>query len=77
VTNRRSPDVSRDVSAYVIDPQSGALTPVAGSPFAAGASPTGVAITPDGKFAYVTNKFNAQRCGARGISRTCWVNTAE
>ncbi len=57
---RRSPDVSGDVSAYVIDPQSGALTPVAGSPFAAGVSPTGVAITPDGKFAYVTNKFNAQ-----------------
>ena len=66
VTNRRAADVSGDVSAYAIDPQSGALTPVAGSPFAAGTDPTGVAITPDGKFAYVTNKFNAQRHGLDG-----------
>lgn len=66
VTNRRSKDVSADVSAYRIDPQSGALTPVAGSPFAAEVDPTGVALTPNGKFAYVTNKFNAQRHGLDG-----------
>lgn len=66
VTNRGSAGVSGDVSAYVIDPQSGALTPVAGSPFAAGEVPTGVAITPDGKFAYVTSKFSAHRHGLNG-----------
>jgi DNA-binding beta-propeller fold protein YncE len=51
VTNRRSEDVSADVSAYHIDQKNGAITPVAGSPFAAGESPTGIAITPNGKFA--------------------------
>lgn len=43
------------VSAYVINTQSGALTEVQGSPFAAGSSPWQVAIDPAGKFAYVAN----------------------
>ena len=34
---------------------SGALTPLAGSPFAAGADPIGVAVTPDGRHLYVAN----------------------
>lgn len=51
VTNQNS----SNVSAYSIDATSGALTPVAGSPFAAGAGPSSVAVDPTGKFAYVTN----------------------
>ncbi len=35
---------SNNVSAYTIHASSGALTPVAGSPFAAGSSPFGVAV---------------------------------
>jgi 6-phosphogluconolactonase (cycloisomerase 2 family) len=47
---------SNNISAYVIDAQSGALTPVAGSPFPAD-FPHSVAIDPQGKYAYVvTNK---------------------
>jgi DNA-binding beta-propeller fold protein YncE len=43
------------VSAYTINATSGALTPVAGSPFGTGNHPSAVAVDPTGKFAYVTN----------------------
>ena len=46
---------SDNVSAYKINATSGALTPVAGSPFGAGTDPYDVVINPTGKFAYVTN----------------------
>ena len=42
------------VSAYTINATTGALTPIAGSPFAAGSDPTFVAVSPNGRFAYVT-----------------------
>ena len=44
---------SATVSAFASDPN-GALTPI-GSPAATGSSPTEVALTPDGRFAYVAN----------------------
>ncbi len=44
-----------NVSAYAINAHTGVLTPVRGSPFAAGDRPTGVATDPAGKFTYVTN----------------------
>ena len=43
------------VSGYVIDPVTGALKGIAGSPFLAGAEPNSVAVDPSGKFAYVAN----------------------
>ena len=43
------------VSGYAIDPSTGALTAIPGSPFAAGPDPTSVAVDPSGKFAYVAN----------------------
>jgi 6-phosphogluconolactonase (cycloisomerase 2 family) len=46
---------SDNVSAYAIDTATGALTEVAGSPFAAGVGPTAIAVDPSGRFAYVTN----------------------
>jgi len=46
---------SNDVSVFAIDPVSGALAAIPGSPFAAGTRPTGVAVDPAGKFAYVAN----------------------
>jgi 6-phosphogluconolactonase len=46
---------SDNVSAYTINAANGALTQIAGSPFAAGSYPWGVAIDPTGKFAYVPN----------------------
>ena len=45
---------SNDVSAYSIA-ASGALTPVAGSPFKAGHGPNGVTIDPTGEFAFVAD----------------------
>jgi 6-phosphogluconolactonase (cycloisomerase 2 family) len=46
---------SDDVSVFTINPTTGALTSVAGSPFAAGAGPTAIAVDPSAKFAYVAN----------------------
>lgn len=46
---------SNSVSSYIIDAVAGGLTPVAGSPFAAGTGPFGVTADPQGKFVYVTN----------------------
>ena len=47
------------VSAYTINATSGALTPVAGSPFGTGNGPSAVAVDPTGRFAYVTNVATA------------------
>jgi hypothetical protein len=44
-----------NISAYAIDAASGALTPVAGSPFAAGAHPNSLSIDPAGQFLYTAN----------------------
>ncbi len=46
---------SASVSAYTINATTGALTAVAGSPFAAGTNPRSVSVDPSGKFAYVAN----------------------
>src|SRR5262249_37820197 len=46
---------SNDVSAYSINPGSGALAPVSGSPFLAGSSPMSVSTDLQGRFAYVAN----------------------
>lgn len=43
------------VSAYSINPVSGTLIPVAGSPFAAGNGSSSIDIDPSGRFVYVTN----------------------
>ena len=48
-------EASETVSVYAISAGSGALVPVAGSPFATGVQPLSVAIDPSGTFAYVTN----------------------
>ena len=45
-----------NVAGFRIDPLSGRLTPVPGSPFATGAGPRSIAITGSGKFAYVANQ---------------------
>src|SRR4051812_8817147 len=44
-----------NVSAYTIDGSSGALSEVAGSPFAAGVGPVSVDVDPTGRFAFVAN----------------------
>src|SRR6266853_3546027 len=46
---------SNNVSAFRINSGSGTLTPVAGSPFAAGSGPFGLTSDLGGRFVYVTN----------------------
>lgn len=49
---------SNDVSAYTIDTVTGVLTALGGgtgNPFAAGTTPVGITITPNGSFVYVAN----------------------
>lgn len=58
-------DLSNDVGVFDIGP-SGALTPVAGSPFAAGGNEHGGALRPDGAFYYVANLGSS--IGAYGVS---------
>ena len=60
VTNGSEGDsgIVGSVSAYTINATTGALTPVPGSPFAAGLGPRSVAVSPNGQFAYVANVFS-------------------
>jgi 6-phosphogluconolactonase len=50
---------SGNVSGYTIDPASGNLTAIAGSPFAAGGNPVAIAVDPTGAYAYVVNQLSA------------------
>jgi 6-phosphogluconolactonase len=58
-------DSSTGLSVYAIDPASGSLTPVAGSPFAAGAvaassssiGGASVAVTPNHRFVYALSSM--------------------
>jgi probable HAF family extracellular repeat protein len=52
-TNQYAGD--NDISGFRIDCDSGRLTRIPGSPFAAGSGPTAVAIDPSGRFAYVAD----------------------
>ena len=45
-----------NVSGYAVDAATGALSPVPGSPFAAGTTPDSVAVDPSNKFVYVANQ---------------------
>ena len=47
--------ISNSVSVYGIDPTTGALALVSGSPFPTGGEPLSVAVDPTGRFAYVAN----------------------
>ncbi len=70
---------SHNVSGFSINTTTGALTPVAGSPFAAGTDPTSVAVDATGRFAYVANQNYSAKSGsvsAYAISASTGVLTA-
>jgi probable HAF family extracellular repeat protein len=46
---------SKNVTGFSIDGETGRPTPLPGSPFNGGISPSGIAIDPSGKFAYVSD----------------------
>ena len=56
-------EFGNNVSGYKINPSTGALTPIAGSPFAAGKVPISVAVHPSGRFVYVGNAGSANVSG--------------
>jgi len=56
-------DFSGSISAYTIDPETGALTQVPGSPVPVGGQPSSVAADPTGEFVYVAGGPGA---GPRG-----------
>jgi 6-phosphogluconolactonase (cycloisomerase 2 family) len=51
------------VSGYAVDPNTGALAAIPGSPFAAGKTPTWISFSPNGKFAYVSNSGSGNVSG--------------
>lgn len=57
------------ISAYTIDPTSGALTAVAGPPVADGAHPAAVSLAPNGKFAFSASD-NGTKIQAYTIDQT-------
>lgn len=48
-------NANHGISAFTVDPSSGALTQIAGSPFPTGNDPQGIATDPSGKFLYTAN----------------------
>ena len=46
-----------DISGYLINSSTGALTPILGSPFSAGSVPMTVRVDPSGRYAYATNAY--------------------
>ena len=57
---------SPEISAYAINASTGALTPIPGSPFAAGAGPGQLAIDPSGKFLFEANEYSTAS-GSGGV----------
>jgi 6-phosphogluconolactonase len=54
---------SNDLSGYSIDATSGALTPVAGSPYLLSVDTSDVTVEPPGKFVYVTDSTDGTVTG--------------
>ena len=47
-----------DISGFLIDSTTGALTPISGSPFSSGSVPMSVRVDPSGRYAYATNAYS-------------------
>ena len=55
VVNQGTDTIPGNVASFTIDPTTGALTKVSGSPFTTGPAPTGVAVDATGRVLYVGN----------------------
>lgn len=69
VANSSNSSADSYVSAFSVDAPSGALTALAGSPFASGLNPVSVAVEPSGKFVYVANNMGIASQSIREIRR--------
>jgi 6-phosphogluconolactonase (cycloisomerase 2 family) len=68
-------NLSGSVSGYIIDATTGALTPVAGSPFTAALSAFSVAVDPSAKFVYVANANPSNSVSAYRVNPSTGVLT--
>ena len=59
---------TNDISAFAINPTTGALTPVPGSPFVSGIAPLSLAVDSTDKFLYVADGGNGTDTNATNIS---------
>jgi YD repeat-containing protein len=64
---------ANNISGYSINPTSGALTPLAGSPFAEGYSPVAATVDPWNPFLYVTNNCSDTSCTAAAGSISAYT----
>jgi YVTN family beta-propeller protein len=64
-----------NISAYSIDPQTGALAEIPGSPFPAGSAPFSITVDPLGEFVYVANQ-SSQNVTPYTINQTTGALTA-
>jgi len=67
-------NLSDDLSTYTINPSTGGLTALSGSPFATGSGPVSVAVDRSGAFAYVANA-DSNNVSAYAIHPTTGVLT--
>ena len=65
---------SGDVSGYTVDPTTGTLIPILGSPFTAGAGTSSVVANPTGQFVYAANR-NSNNVSAYRIDASTGVLT--
>ena len=68
--------LSDSISAFSIDPESGALTAVAGITLRADTQPRSIAIVPSGKFAYVVGDYIHKGVYAYSINASTGALTA-
>src|SRR5580700_8821660 len=68
-------EISSNISAYSLNPKTGVLTAVPGSPFSTGGGPFALALHPSSRFLYVTNTGAATVSGY-GIDDKTGVLTA-
>jgi 6-phosphogluconolactonase (cycloisomerase 2 family) len=73
VANAGSPSGSNNISGYSINPSTGVLSSVTGSPFAESFSPTSLLADPLAPYLYVTNKCSDLSCTAANGSISAYV----
>jgi YVTN family beta-propeller protein len=67
---------SNNVSVFHIDPATGALNSVPGSPVVAGSEPRGIAVDPTARFVFVTNAGSLPSISVFGIDASTGRLTA-
>ena len=73
VLSAGGPNGANNITGYSINPGSGALTPLTGSPFAEGYSPVAATVDPWNPLLYVTNNCSDTSCTAAAGSISAYT----